>query len=205
MKKEKPLFILALKRIFKKVRLRTILLLSLTLVTNSFAWFIYSTKVSNNIQAYVKAWNVAFEVGDTNVEQIVNVTIEDVYPGMTTFSQRVNAANHSDTAANLSYEVLSANIFGTNYEVDDVDLTSAELASQLANNYPFRINITVSQTLMSTGDTAFYDFSLSWPYESGDDAEDTYWGNLAYDYHEDNPTSPSITLQVRIIATQINE
>ena len=205
MKKKEPILLLALKRLFKKVRLRTILLLALTLVSNSFAWFIYSTRVSNNIQAYVKAWNVAFEVGDTNVEQIVNVTVEDVYPGMTTFSQRVNAANHSDTTAILSYEVMSANIFGTNYVVDDVDLTSAALAQQLANDYPFKIEITVSQTLMDIGDTAFYNFEISWPYESGDDAEDTYWGNMAYDYHNANPTLPSITLQVRILATQTNE
>ena len=35
------------KKIFKKVRLKTIFLLALTLASNSFAWFVYSTKVSN--------------------------------------------------------------------------------------------------------------------------------------------------------------
>ena len=37
-----------LKRIIKKVRLKTILLLAITIASNSFAWFIYTTEVKTN-------------------------------------------------------------------------------------------------------------------------------------------------------------
>ena len=47
----------------RRIRLRTIFLLAITLASNSFAWFIYSTKVSNNITAKVRSWHVNFEVG----------------------------------------------------------------------------------------------------------------------------------------------
>ena len=52
------------KRKKRRIRLRTIFFLAITLASNSFAWFIYSTKVSNNITAKVKSWHVNFEIGN---------------------------------------------------------------------------------------------------------------------------------------------
>ena len=48
-----------IKRVLKKVKLSTVLLLFFLLSTNVFAWFIYTTKVDSNITAHVKAWNVS--------------------------------------------------------------------------------------------------------------------------------------------------
>ena len=57
------------KKLFKKVRLKTIFLLALTLASNSFAWFIYSTEVSSSISTRVREWKVTFDVDGQRVEK----------------------------------------------------------------------------------------------------------------------------------------
>lgn len=186
----------------RKLLLIRLFLIAILLASNSFAWFIFSTKVSNSVQAHVRAWNVAFEIGDEETENYVLVEIEEAYPGMTTYNKRVRAANHGEADADLTYEVTSATIFGTTYTAEGA-VTSAQLERMLAENYPFSIQVTLSSPVIRVGDTTqYYNFSMSWPYESGDDEEDTYWGTLAYDYHDAHPTEPSITLEVKIQAIQ---
>ncbi len=205
MTKQRPFIIELVIRVFKRTKLTTLLLLALLFVTNSFAWFVYSTRVQNSISAHVKAWNVAFEIGTEPSVNYINIDVSDVYPGMTTYTRNIRAANNGETPAELSYEIMSATLFGVTYEPDE-DLTSDELAYQLANDYPFKINITLSTDVIAVGATdEYYSISVSWPYESGDDLTDTYWGNKAYDYHQANPQASSITMQVKIIATQQEE
>ena len=202
MKKQRPFLIELFVRVFKKTKLSTLLLLALLFASNSFAWFVYSTRVQNSITARVKAWNVAFEIGTEPSVNYINIDVSDVYPGMTTYSRNIRASNNGDTPAELTYEVLSATLFGTTY-VPDANMTSAELAYMLANDYPFKITITLSTDVIAVGShNEYYNISVSWPYESGDDLTDTYWGNVAYDYHTTHPTDSSITMQIRIIATQ---
>ena len=61
--------------------------------------------------------------------------------------------------------------------------------------------IAESMTLPSGGESTIT-ISVKWPYDSGDDEKDTYWGRLAYDFHNTNPNSPSIKLVVKITAIQ---
>lgn len=205
MKNKKSLFVMVLKRLSKKFNLKLIFLLAITLASNTFAWFVYSTKVSNSVTAYVRAWNVAFEVGTDDAVKDVFITIEDVYPGMDDFEEKIKAANHGDTAATLSYEIVSAKIFGTLYTISS-DFTSEELAQKLAEEYPFKINVSVSNNIIEVGNTSeYYLISMVWPYESGNDELDTTWGNRAYDYYAEHPDEPSISLNIRILATQVNE
>ena len=51
----KVTFLEIIKRLLKKFKLRTLLMLAILLSCNTFAWFIYATKVSNNISAYVRS------------------------------------------------------------------------------------------------------------------------------------------------------
>ena len=61
------------KKIIKKVKFKTLFLLMITLASNSFAWFIYTTKVSSNISAKVREWNVSFDVNGENVEKTIEI------------------------------------------------------------------------------------------------------------------------------------
>ena len=47
-----------------KVSPHRIVFLIILLAGNTFAWFIYSTKVDSNISVHVKAWDVVFQAGD---------------------------------------------------------------------------------------------------------------------------------------------
>ena len=185
----------------RRYRLRTIFLLALTLASNSFAWFIYSTKVSSDITAKVRSWHVNFEVGAGDTEEYIEIIIDSLYPGMEDFSKTLKAANHREADAVISYKVEQAEVLGDNLK--NLDLTDEQILTKLNSNYPFKINFDVSNKIVTAGGgESTITISVKWPYDSGDDEKDTYWGRLAYDFHNTNPNSPSIKLVVKITAVQ---
>src|SRR5574344_2016988 len=138
------------ERIKKVLKPRHIIVLILLLVANSFAWFIYSTRVSNTMTAHVRAWDVLFESGDSPITDYITVTVDNMYPGMTAYHYELKAYNKSEVGATLTYTVLSANILGTTYTTVEgraanneaavaTDLTSDELVTKLKTGYPFAI------------------------------------------------------------------
>ena len=44
----------------KKVKLSNLILLVVLLMFNSYAWFIYNTKVHTSISAKIEAWDIAY-------------------------------------------------------------------------------------------------------------------------------------------------
>ena len=61
----------------------------------------------------------------------------------------------------------------------------------------------ISNDVMPIGGETDITISISWPYDSGNDTEDTYWGNRAYDYHQEYSNIPSISLIIKITAVQV--
>lgn len=189
-------------KLFKRISPITILLLALTLSANLFAWFIYTTKVDSTITAHVKGWNVNFMAGNTQLSQQVNFDIANIYPGMTTHTDSISVTNNGEMTANLSYEIVSATVLGTEYRAGR-DMTSSELLDYLENHYPFVIAFSTSNNAVAAGGgTSTFTLTVSWAYESGNDALDTYWGEQAYDYKMAHPSSPSISLVMKITAMQ---
>ena len=191
------------RKIFKKVRLRTIFLLAITLASNSFAWFIYTTKVSRSITAKVREWNVTFDINGAVVEKIIEMNVDSLYPGMPTYSQTLTASNSGGAKAEITYEIVKADVLGTDLMALGYD--NNHLFNYLANNYPFSITLTVSNPIINLHSEENITISVSWPYESGDDETDTYWGTEAHAFHTANPDTPSISLIIKITAYQINE
>ena len=191
------------RKIFKKVRLRTIFLLAITLASNSFAWFIYTTKVSSSITAKVREWNVTFDINGAVVEKIIEMNVDSLYPGMPTYSQTLTASNSGGAKAEITYEIVKADVLGTDLMALGYD--NNRLFNYLANNYPFSITLTVSNPIINLHSEENITISVSWPYESGDDETDTYCGTEAHAFHTANPDTPSISLIIKITAYQINE
>ena len=204
----------ALLKIIKKVGPLRLIFLIVLIVSNSFAWFIYSTKINSNVSVHVRSWNIVFEANNTPVSNTVNISVDSVYPGMDDYSYVIRAYNNSEVTARLTYKLLEANVLGTSYVTTDgraelgespqaTDISSSELESILANDYPFTISIDISNDLIDEEDgLEEYSLNVVWPYESNDDETDTYWGVEAYNYKESNPGEPSITLKIKIIITQ---
>ena len=207
-KKKKSIFLL-----LKRVKLSHLILLTVLLAANSYAWFIYVNNVSNRINVHVRAWKVDFE-DDGQVVEEVNVAINNAYPGMQDYEKEVTAHNYSDLPATASYKILEAHIMGDDYvtvegkqdlgqTVNGDELTSAELEAMLTGDYPFQFSFSLSQTnLAALNGSTDYTITLEWPYESGDDEADTYWGVRAYEFIEDNPSDPCISLRIKIYVTQ---
>ena len=203
-----------LNSIKKHVKLRHLILLIVLLATNTFAWFIYSSKINTDIAVKVKAWKVSFEAGNTNVENYVNIDIDNAYPGMDDYNYSITANNNSDVKTKVSVILLEANILGndiltkegkqdSNQELTDDELTSEELINQLKNNYPFKTTFNISNEEMDINSTSELNINLTWPYESGNDELDTEYGIKAYEYKQSNPDSPSIKLKVLFKIDQI--
>lgn len=191
------------KKLFKKIKIRTIFLLAITLASNSFAWFIYTTKVSSNISAKVREWNVTFDVNGQTVEKTIEINIDSLYPGMDTYTQTLTASNSGEARAQITYEVITAKVLGD--DLMTLGYTDAEIVNYLRSNYPFSIDFNVSSDIIQSNGEETITISVSWPYESGQDEEDTKWGSLAYTYHQNYPDIPSIDLSIKITAYQIAE
>lgn len=187
----------------RRIRLQTLFLLAITLASNSFAWFVYSTKVSNNITAKVKSWNVDFEIGtESQAEEYIEISIDSLYPGMEDYKKTLKAVNRGEAEAQINYTVEKALILGD--DLLNLGLQNEQIITKLSNDYPFTIQLSVSSMrIPASGGEADISIEIKWPYESGNDAEDTYWGNRAYDYHEANNTLPSINIIIKITAVQV--
>ena len=209
-KKKKNIFLLLLKRI----KISHLVILAILLIANTYAWFIYVNTVTNRIDVHVTSWKVDFTEGENQISDYVDVTVNNVYPGMTTFTKEVQAHNYGEVNATVTYAILEADIMGDNYltkegkedagqQTTAADLTSAQLESSLASDYPFHITFTLSSSSITPiNGIATYTIQVAWAYESGDDEEDTYWGIRAYDFKEDNPGDPCINLRIKMYITQ---
>lgn len=199
---------------FKKIKPTRLLILLFFIISNTFAWFIYATKIDNDISVHVKSWNVVFEAGENQVTESVDLVVGDIYPGMSNYTYEIDAYNNSEVSATLSYEILEANVLGTQYvstigrvargeEANAGDLTSSQLENLLANDFPFSISFSISNTVIGKNDgKETYTLSVVWPYEQNDDETDTYWGTRAAYFKESNPDLPSISIKAKITITQ---
>ena len=83
-------------------------------------------------------------------------------------------------------------------------MSSSEILDSFKNSYPFIISISASSDIITAGGgEESITISASWDYDSGNDEEDTKWGNRAYDYHKDNPDLSSVKLLIKVSAIQI--
>lgn len=184
----------------KRLRRRTLFFLILTLMANTFAWFIYSNKVSNNITTGVKSWKINFKQDGVDIVNNVEFKIDSIYPGMPDYTNSLSITNIGETAANISYEVEEIKILDEFYNSDMY--SSTDLINRLKDNYPFKMNFSINNQEVGTGQTSEFTFSLVWPYESGHDEADTYWGKKSASFKEKYPDKEQIAIKVKIIAGQ---
>ena len=188
--------------VLKKIKLKTLILLIVLLAFNSYAWFIYANKVSGSLTAHVTSWNVQFQVGEEETTTNIKFEVDRIYPGMETYEKTLIAHNKGEMKAILSYEIKSVSILGNIYKIDE-QTTSEDLKNVIENNFPFKINITVdNENIEAENGEGQFNISMQWPFESGNDEIDTYWGEKAYEFYAVNPGKTSIVMDIEITATQ---
>jgi len=192
-----------LVKIIKKIKIKNIIILILLLIFNTYAWFVYATRVSSEISVHISSWNVQFTVGEDETITNVVIAVDRIYPGMETTEKNITVKNKGEIKAELDYNIMSLKILDEYYKVGE-NITVEELMNKINTEYPFKINVTKDDTLLreGTGEGSFC-ITVEWPFESGDDALDTEWGNKAYDYYSTNSGSKSIQIEITLIAQQI--
>lgn len=192
-------------KIIKTIKIRNILFLILLLIFNTYAWFIYATRVSSGISAHVSSWNVEFTTGEDETTTNIVIELDRIYPGMEKVENNISVKNRGEIKAELSYEITSAKIMDEVYQIGD-DMTTEQIENNIKTKYPFKINIEKEDTELSQGIGAgSFSVIVDWPFESGNDELDTLWGNKAYEYYSVNPGSKSVEIKITLIAQQISE
>lgn len=190
-----------IKKLKKRIRRRTLFFLIIALIANTFAWFIYTNKVSNSITTGVRSWKITFDQDGQTLEQNVVFDFDDIYPGIATQRKSIDITNDGEMKAYISYNVESIQIFDDVYTSDNY--TEEELINILSNNYPFKITFNNDEEI-NVGDTASFSVSLDWPFESGDDEKDTYYGKKSYEFKQNSDES-QIKIIVKIKASQTKD
>ncbi len=195
-----------LKKIIKKVKIRNLLILIMLLLFNTYAWFVYSTKVNMNISAHVSSWNVRFISDEQEVTTEIDIVVDRIFPGMEgekAFEKVIEVKNNGEKSAVLSYNIQEITIMGEKYSVDGENAKTEDEIKEILDSYPFKIKIDVDDSKLqdNTGDGKIT-IRFEWPFESGNDELDTYWGNKAYEYYSVNPDKNSVELKVLLNASQ---
>lgn len=193
-----------LKKILKLIkRYRFFLIFMIVLFSvNTYAWFMYVTRVDTSFTAKVRSWNVMFQVHDNNIAQEVVFDTTDIYPGMPDYEDFASVVNTGDTIGNIYFNIKRVQIFSDVYT--SANYTSAQLLSKLENDYPFTVTLSLSNNMVFPGTTETFNLEITWPYESNNDTLDTEWGVRAYQYRNSYPGQPcvSITAEVRVDQAQ---
>lgn len=186
---------MSLKKVFyvikKKVKISNLILLIVLLMFNSYAWFIYNTKVSTSLSAKIEAWDIAYISNGIRETQNIILDVEKIYPGMTIYTHQITVNNNGDTNAELSFAVRKVEILGQVYQVD-ATTTPEMLYNKLQNDFPFKTTVTIK---------------LEWEYESevtGKDELDTQYGTSAYQFITEHPDTPCVHLEIELGAKQVN-
>ena len=190
-----------INKLKKRIRKRTLFFLIIALMANTFAWFIYSNKVSNSITTGVKSWKITFDQDGQTLEQNVVFDFDDIYPGVNDQEKSIDITNDGEMKAYISYKIESIQIFDDIFTIDNY--SSLELENILNNNYPFKI-VFSNDNEINIGDTASFKVHLTWPFESGDDEKDTYYGKKSYEFKQ-NSNDSQIKIKVKIKASQTKD
>ncbi len=210
------------------LKIRTVLVLLLTLLVNTYAWFIYISTVSMGISMHVKNWSFELSSGDQTENFIFEVG--EIYPGMQEKEQLINAKNSGETEAELSCDIVSMRILEDEYIAGETtydnngiqEVYTSEKLFELLQTYPFKIEVYIDNTLYTgtpipmpaRSENVELKFKVKWDYEvesddqtviDASDAVDTYWGNRAYEFDETHPDEYCIEIQVKIKAVQKQE
>lgn len=147
-----------------RAKFRAFMLLVFLLGVNTFAWFIYISKVSVDLTASVVSWDITFMDEDTVVENAI-VEVTDMKPGMPDFSKEFRIINRSGVNASFDYTINKVTIFGDEYQTSNT-LTSDDLIEMLTEETPFKFSFLSSSAVIDDHSTETFEINVTWPYES---------------------------------------
>ena len=213
-----------LNRKQKYLLLRSMIILLVLLVVNTFAWFLMNTRTQLSMNVHIDSWHITFEDENHVESTYFEIVIDRAYPGMPDYTKVFTITNSGERDAELSYSVVEARLLDESYIADPDGPTHEEIENMLTTELPFYFSFEFSNT--DLGHTAgsnseTFTVAMRWDYEAADSSEieakdqlDTAWGENVYDYYEThaNDTAPTnsltddtrypIYLKINVIASQ---
>ncbi len=213
-------------------RVRLVMIFSVILIVNTYAWFNINEAVKlNGLEADITPWDVTYYVEDKEVlDEDYTFTIDELYPGMPNREDTVHIRNLSTTSSKIECEITSVKVFGKEVldqlKEDGGIQTNGNTVNLFADDtvYPFNVSYTYDKTRIDgeyVDDTTTPDalatvkFNVSWKYQgTGNDDEnlakdilDTKFGKDAYQFYKDeeNDSSKAIEIVVKITSSIIRK
>lgn len=170
-----------------KINIVPILFMAISFISITFAWFAYSGTAGVETIVNVKAWYIKLTKDDTEIDHQVVISLDQIHPGMETVTETIEIENMGDSDANVFYQIESARILGDEeHEFFNGETTTEIIEDKISHDYPFHINLNLSKNYaLAKDEKAIFKVSISWPLDSDDDEADSYWGQEAYKFHEE--------------------
>ena len=149
------------KRIKKRMGVRTFLLVLFLFGVNVFAWFVYISEAQVQTDANVAAWDLNFYDG-TSLVKYIHLTPE-IYPGMQDVEKTVTITNASDVGATVTYTPKDIYFAGQKLFADESN--TAQIIASLQNDYPFKVQFSSSKIDLDHIDNADFTVRIVWPFE----------------------------------------
>lgn len=104
----------------KKIKLKTLLLFSFSLIMTTFAWFAYSKVLNTSLNIHVSSWDMKYYIGGVeqeNPENGIAMGISTMYPAMPEQTVTMDIINNGERTAAIDYYIRSISIAGVSYEL----------------------------------------------------------------------------------------
>lgn len=177
---------LALKKKNKRTKRFSILMVLMLLSVNAYAWFIYIAESKFDLSAKIVSWDVNFLNNSQEVSEI-NEKIENVAPGMETYSKTVNINNNSDFDAEFNYRLTDFIIMGKSVLPSGANsMTVDEILTYLEERYPFDFTMSTDSDIISQTETGQFTITFDWDFEDTSKyykLTDVYTYNPSFDYY----------------------
>ena len=150
-----------------KLIFKSLLLVVFLFGLNTFAWFIYISKVSTDLTASVVSWDITF-MDDNNIVEHAILAIPDMKPGMNEYSKKFRIINRSGVDATFKYDIVSMELFGDTYTLANEDYENEDLIALLEDGFPFKVSFLSSTETISQNTTSSFEIAVNWSYEPVD-------------------------------------
>lgn len=172
-------------KVYLRLNLMSLFFVAVSFISITLAWFAYSGLTTVNTEVNVKAWHIDFDSTNKSMESNdIIISLSQIYPGMDTVTETVNIKNLGDSDAQLDYSIVSARILDDTYNIDE-NHSLESLLDKLSHDYPFHINMSLNKNyILSKEEDGVFSVSVSWPLDSDTDSFDSEWGNMAYEFQD---------------------
>ena len=149
-----------------KIKKRALFFAGFLFCIDVYAWFVFNANVNGNITADVVSWSVNFYENNVEIRDF-DVVVDNMKPGMATNTTTIIIRNTSSVEATFSYDIDEMTLFGVEYNIDGVTLTSNDVLDKLGTKFPFTTIFSASKTdLSSEDDASIFTATVNWPFES---------------------------------------